>query len=113
MGAIIAYDNNCKESLLSVSKETLAAYGAVSEETAKEMVMGVQKVFTTPYAIATTGIAGPDGGTDKKPIGTVCFGFYLDGEIVSVTKLFRGDRERIRNFSSLFAINFLRMHIKY
>ena len=70
-GGIVAYSNEVKECALGVKHETLAAYGAVSEETAREMVEGVRQRLGANLAIATTGIAGPDGGTKEKPVGTV------------------------------------------
>ena len=70
-GGIVAYSNEVKESLLGVKHSTLEAHGAVSEETVREMVEGVRQRLGTDLAIATTGIAGPDGGTPEKPVGTV------------------------------------------
>ena len=70
-GGVIAYSNEVKESALGVKHETLAAHGAVSEETVREMVEGVRQRLAADYAIATTGIAGPGGGTPEKPVGTV------------------------------------------
>ena len=70
-GSIISYDNSVKEHVLGVSAETLKAHGAVSEETVREMAAGVRRQTNTDYAIATSGIAGPTGGTDDKPVGTV------------------------------------------
>ena len=70
-GGVVAYSNEVKECALGVKHETLAAHGAVSEETVREMVEGVRTRMNADYAIATTGIAGPDGGTKEKPVGTV------------------------------------------
>lgn len=70
-GSVIAYSNDVKESILKVKPETLQDYGAVSEETVKEMAEGVRKKFKTDYAVATSGVAGPGGGTSDKPVGTV------------------------------------------
>lgn len=71
LGGVVAYSNEVKESALGVKHETLVAHGAVSEETAREMVEGARQRLGADYAIATTGIAGPDGGTTEKPVGTV------------------------------------------
>lgn len=70
-GAVTAYSNEIKENILGVSKSNLEKYGAVSEQVALEMADGVKKIMNTDYAIATTGVAGPDGGTTEKPVGTV------------------------------------------
>ena len=71
MGQVVAYDNRIKEQVLSVAHDTLMEYGAVSEQTVREMAEGVRALMNTDYAIATSGIAGPTGGTKDKPIGTV------------------------------------------
>lgn len=70
-GGIVAYSNEAKQNLLGVSAETIEACGAVSEETVTEMVKGALKAFNADFAVATSGIAGPTGGTPEKPIGTV------------------------------------------
>jgi nicotinamide-nucleotide amidase len=111
-GSIIAYSNEVKQNLLSVSETTLKKYGAVSEETALEMINGLQKVIQYDIAIAITGIAGPGGATKEKKVGTVCFAFDLCGQKKSETKIFNGDRERVRNLSALYAINTVREFIK-
>ena len=71
MGSVVAYDNSIKTNVLGVSQETLDTYGAVSESTVRQMANGVRKLMNTDYAIATSGIAGPTGGTPDKPVGTV------------------------------------------
>lgn len=71
MGGVVAYSNEVKNKQLGVPKETLDEFGAVSEATVRKMAVGVKKLFGTDYAISTSGIAGPDGGTDEKPVGTV------------------------------------------
>ena len=70
-GGVVAYANEVKEELLHVKKETLETHGAVSEETAIEMVNGAMEALHTDYAVATTGVAGPGGGSPEKPVGTV------------------------------------------
>jgi nicotinamide-nucleotide amidase len=70
-GSVIAYSNDIKESILKVKPETLRDYGAVSEETVKEMAEGIRQKFNTDYAVATSGVAGPGGGTVDKPVGTI------------------------------------------
>ena len=75
MGSVVAYDNRVKEQVLGVSAEDLKAHGAVSEEVVKQMANGVRNLLRTDFAIATSGIAGPDGGTPEKPVGTVWIGW--------------------------------------
>jgi nicotinamide-nucleotide amidase len=70
-GSVVAYDNAIKKEILGVSEEILLQHGAVSEETVKAMAEGVRKLMNTTYAVATSGIAGPDGGTPDKPVGTI------------------------------------------
>lgn len=70
----VTYSNEAKQKVLGVSSEVLARYGAVHEKTAKEMAAGVRRIAESDYGLATSGIAGPDGGTDEKPVGTVCIG---------------------------------------
>lgn len=96
LGGVISYSNQLKVNLLGVSAETLSQYGAVSEQVAREMVEGVARLTQADYAVSTTGIAGPDGGTADKPVGTVCFGYVARGETGTETKLFTGNREQIR-----------------
>jgi nicotinamide-nucleotide amidase len=95
-GAIVAYANEIKTGLLQVSPAILEKYGAVSEETVREMLLGCERQFQTDIVCAVSGIAGPDGGTAEKPVGTVYIGVkYLD-KIVIERCLFLGDREAIR-----------------
>ena len=75
MGSVVAYDNRVKEQVLGVSAEDLKTHGAVSEEVVKQMANGVRNLLRTDFAIATSGIAGPDGGTPEKPVGTVWIGW--------------------------------------
>jgi len=99
---IVAYANEAKMNRLGVSAETLIKFGAVSEETAKEMAEGLIKGDVT-VSVSTTGIAGPTGGTVEKPVGTVCFGFCLNGKTFTERQIFSGTREEIRKKSTDFA----------
>ena len=83
-GGIVAYSNEVKADLLHVSVETLAQYGAVSRETVVEMVKGAMKTLKTDCAVATSGIAGPGGGTPEKPVGTVWIAAACKNEIVTM-----------------------------
>lgn len=106
-GGIISYANTVKEQVLGVSSDTLATYGAVSEETAKEMVEGVFRVLRTDYAIATTGIAGPGGGSKEKPVGLVYIGIGTPRGITVYKEIFIGDRTSIRNSVAERAIQYV------
>lgn len=106
-GGVISYANAVKEQVLGVSPETLATYGAVSEETAKEMVEGVFRVLRTDYAIATTGIAGPGGGSQEKPVGLVYIGIGTPRGITVHKEIFIGDRTSIRKSVAERAIQYV------
>jgi len=93
-GGVVAYSNEVKESTLGVRHETLATHGAVSEETVREMVEGVRRRLGADYAIATTGIAGPDGGTKEKPVGTVWIAVSSERETVAQLLQFGGNRRQ-------------------
>lgn len=99
----VTYSNAAKVRDLGVSEATLASHGAVSEPTVREMAAGALRVSGADIAVAISGIAGPDGGTPTKPVGTVWFGMaFRRGADVTVTaemRLFAGDRERIRRLS--------------
>ena len=97
LGSAVTYSNESKEDILKVSHETLVKYGAVSEQTAKEMAEGVIALYKADYSISVTGIAGPDGGSQEKPVGLVYMA-VSDGKRTHVQRMvFSGDRERIRN----------------
>lgn len=83
-GGIVAYANELKQNILQVKAETLETYGAVSEETVIEMVKGAMQVFNTDFAVATSGIAGPAGGTPEKPVGTIWVAAGCKDKIVTV-----------------------------
>jgi len=93
----VTYSNTAKIEMLGVSTETLEKNGAVSEATAAEMATGVVNLSQADIAVSITGIAGPSGGSDEKPVGTVCFGWAtLEGDIRTETMYFDGDRNAIR-----------------
>jgi len=83
---------------------TLLQFGAVSEETVREMAQGAAKAANADVAIAVSGIAGPDGGSVYKPVGTVCFGFYLNGNVASSHLVFAGDRQQVRQQAIDYAL---------
>lgn len=95
--AFVTYSNEAKMEMLDVQPETLEEFGAVSEETVKEMVLGALQYSRGSYAIAVSGIAGPTGGTEEKPVGTVCFGWAnAQGTLEVETQYFSGNREEVR-----------------
>jgi nicotinamide-nucleotide amidase len=100
LGGVVAYSNTLKQSLLGVLPSTLAAHGAVSESTAREMAIGALETLGGDVAAAVTGIAGPDGGQPGKPVGTVWFAWAWreDDQIETRVALetFSGDREAVR-----------------
>ncbi len=104
----ITYANEAKENLLGVKKETLQNFGAVSEQTAYEMAEGVCKVSGADVGISVTGIAGPEGGTEEKPVGLVYIACCVNG-VVTVKKCnFKGNRQKIRDNTVIFALDMVR-----
>lgn len=95
-GGIICYSNDSKMKLLGVKAETLDEHGAVSHQTAKEMVIGLKRVFDTDFYISVTGIAGPVGGTEEKPVGLVYIGISYKNEMNVYKMRFIGTRDSIR-----------------
>lgn len=103
---LVTYSEQSKQALLGVSAQTLAQYGVVSEQVAQEMATGVLHKIGADYAISVTGFAGPGGGTDLLPVGTVCFGFATaEGGVCSFQRHFAGDREQVRYQAVLFALH--------
>lgn len=110
-GTVVSYSNEVKENVLGVKHETLESFGAVSEETAKEMLKGVIEKLNTDYAVATSGIMGPDGGTEEKPVGTVWIAVGNKEKIEAHELNFRFDRQRNISMTANYALNFLRKFI--
>lgn len=108
LGTVVAYSNEAKIRLLGVVPATLEAFGAVSEQTAGEMAEGARRALSADVAMSTTGIAGPAGGSAEKPVGMVCFGLAHIDQVTTRKDFFPGDRERVRNFSAVYAFNMLR-----
>lgn len=116
---ICTYANSAKEKYASVSHETLEKYGAVSRETAEEMARGIKNNSGADFGVSTTGIAGPNGGTEKKPVGTVYIGCAFDSKcevihIITDTSFLKSDvnkREYIRAESTKQALNLLKHKI--
>jgi len=101
----ITYSNEAKQEMLSVPHDTLSKFGAVSEPTAASMAIGALVHTPADIAVSITGIAGPDGGTPDKPVGTVCFGWSRRGGDTRTARIvFQGDRARVREQSILAAL---------
>lgn len=99
----VTYANGAKISYLGVSEQSIAACGVVSEEVARQMAEGVAQRNGAEVGVGVSGIAGPGGGREKKPVGTVCFGFYINGDIISYTKHFGNiGRNEVREASADF-----------
>jgi nicotinamide-nucleotide amidase len=110
-GGVVSYANEAKESALDVKHETLAKYGAVSEETIQEMVQGVLELMNVDYAVATSGIMGPDGGTKEKPVGTVWIAVGNKKRTQTLKYFVRFDRKRNIEITARTALNLLRRFI--
>jgi nicotinamide-nucleotide amidase len=110
-GGIIAYDDGIKTSLLGVSGETLREHGAVSEPTARAMASGARRAVGTGVALAITGVAGPGGGSEAKPVGTVWIALDVEGQIESRRYVMVGDRAEVRHRSAQAAMEMLRRRL--
>lgn len=106
-GSVIAYSYEVKSKVLGVSKETLFLEGAVSESVVVQMAQGVRQHLDADYSIALSGIAGPDGGTDEKPVGTVWIAVAGPNQVISKRFRFTNNRERNIHLSSLFGMDML------
>lgn len=111
MEGCITYSNEAKMKSLGVKKETLDKFGAVSEETAREMAEGIARRYNTNIGISTTGIAGPEGGTKEKPVGLVYFGIYINGKIIVKRYIFNGSRQQVRLRATKTILNDLRLEL--
>ncbi|MFC2106817.1 competence/damage-inducible protein A [Bacteroidota bacterium] len=108
LGSVVAYSNKVKMDLLGVKEETLIAHGAVSEECVIEMAIGIKTKLSTDYSIAVSGIAGPDGGTETKPVGTIWIAVSGPSQIIAKKFTFGNNRERNIRTASVSALNLLR-----
>jgi len=110
-GSVVAYSNEVKENILKVRKETMVQHGAVSEETVSEMASGTRSLFKTDYAIAVTGIAGPDGGTNEKPVGTTWIAIATPEKVFAQRFQFGEHRGRNIRIAAVTALNMLRKEL--
>lgn len=108
----VTYSNEAKVKRLGVNKKTLENFGAVSYETAVEMTQGIAREAGTDIAVATTGIAGPGGGTLDKPVGLVYIGVQVIGKTIVKKFEFKGDRESIRNKATYNALQMIKNELE-
>ena len=111
LGGVVAYANEIKQRVLGVPEQTLIDHGAVSEETALAMAVGVRKLCGADYALATTGIAGPGGGTEQKPVGLVYLAVADAEGTICVRHNWPGTREQFKHRVSQYALNLLRKRV--
>lgn len=111
IGSVIAYSNEIKERVLGVDKQQIEAHGAVSKQVVEQMAIGARKLLNTDFALATSGIAGPDGGTEEKPVGTVWIALATQETVVSKRYNFGKNRERNIIRSSQTALDMLRLSL--
>jgi nicotinamide-nucleotide amidase len=111
VGGLVTYSNEAKQTLLGVSAATLTAHGAVSEPTAKEMAEGARTRLRSDYAISVTGIAGPSGGTEAKPVGTVYLALASAEKTIVLKQFNPYDRETFKHITSQQALNLLRRRL--
>ncbi len=111
MEGFITYSNNAKIKYLQVSPKTLETYGAVSEQTAKEMAVGAIKASGCDVSVSVTGIAGPGGKTEEKPVGLVYISCCAGGKIFTTERYFKGNREKIRESSVVAALDLIRRSV--
>ena len=110
-GGVMVYSNQSKTNLLNVSPETIKRYGAVSDQTVREMAEGIRKRINTDIGLAVTGIAGPDGGSAEKPVGTVHIGLIAGNEIYSGKYIFWGTREQVKLNTAIMALDWIRRYL--
>lgn len=107
----VTYSNDAKQQMVGVTQQSLAQFGAVSGQVVSEMARGALREAGGQYAISVSGIAGPDGGSVEKPVGTVWFGFAsTSGEVLTLVRCFSGDREAVRRQATGWALQALHDH---
>jgi len=111
LGGVVAYSNQAKEDLLGVSADTLRRHGAVSDETVREMASGAREKFKTDLAVAVSGIAGPEGGSPEKPVGTVYIGMAAKDTVCSGRYRFWGTRDQVKLNSAMMALDWVRRYL--
>jgi len=118
IGGVSTYSYEAKEKILGVNHETLVNFGAVSEETVKEMAVGARKVFSGSITfnqivgVSISGIAGPGGGMPGKPVGLVWFGLSTPNETIALKKIWDGNRVQNKKYSAVFALQLIESFLK-
>ena len=110
-GSCVTYSNEIKAQWLGVKNETLIKYGAVSKECVDEMLRGIAKLADANYAIAVSGIAGPTGGTEEKPVGTVYLGMIYEDKTIVEHHIFKGNRDAVQEQAKDTAIALLKKNL--
>lgn len=103
--SIVTYSNEAKMKYTDVKQETIDTFDVVSENVAHEMATGIARECGANIGVGITGLAGPSGGTEEIPVGTVCFGICINGNTTTYRRVFSGDRQEVRRQSVEFAIN--------
>jgi nicotinamide-nucleotide amidase len=111
LGGVTAYSNSMKTRYLNVDQVLIQAHGAVSEEVAKAMAEGIRSATGADIGLSVTGIAGPDGGTSEKPVGTVFFGFVTSEHSLALQFSFSGSREQIQEITAFTGLNLIRKYL--
>jgi nicotinamide-nucleotide amidase len=111
LGGVVAYSNTVKEEIVGVSLQTLASTGAVSAETVRELAKNVREKFKTSYGVAISGVAGPDGGSDEKPVGTFFVGVSSVARSFELRCLYVSERQNVRSYASYVALDLVRRAI--
>ena len=110
-GSVVAYSNEVKIALLGVEKATIENYGAVSEQTAREMAQGGRKLLAVDICVSDTGIGGPSGATPEKPVGLFYLGLAAEDESLSQKHAFPGNREENKRDAAEAALNMLKQYL--
>jgi PncC family amidohydrolase len=110
-GSVVAYSNEVKTAVVGVKKATLENYGAVSEQTAREMARGGRKLLNVDICVSDTGIAGPSGATPEKPVGLFYLGLAAEDESLSQKHVFPGNREENKRDAAEAALNMLKQYL--
>jgi nicotinamide-nucleotide amidase len=108
---VIVYSNRSKVEMLGVRQQTIDSYGAVNDQAVREMAEGIKKISKTDMGLAVTGIAGPSGGAEDKPVGTVFIGLSVDDKILSGQYCFSGERDKVKLTTSEMALDWVRRYL--